>query len=323
MLLSIIIPIYKVEKYIVDCIESIVVQLKPEHSVEMICVNDGTPDESMDILKKYLSGLDINIQNKFKLIDQDNKGLSGARNKGLNIAQGEYISFLDSDDKLYSSYLDVILGTINKNDFDILDFNIKKSNGLEIKIRVDVSSLNQLDSIFKAGNWFACARVYNKRVFVNQKFTVGIYYEDVDLIPILYLKAEKTIHLGDILYWYRYNPEGITQKKSKSVNLKSINSLEEILKSYIFRNSLNNCKYMQFMVFHSYYLLCVYTVNRHGYLKSIKLSNKYKDIIESLDLSIISQYFDLFEKIYSKCPKLFIFIYAIYCRLKELKKVLR
>ena len=89
--LSIIIPIYKVEKYIVECIESICCQLV--EGVEVILVNDGTPDRSMEMAKDYISNKYYHYLSRFVFIDQENQGQSIARNNGIDVAKGEYIAF--------------------------------------------------------------------------------------------------------------------------------------------------------------------------------------------------------------------------------------
>ena len=94
MLLSIIVPVYNVEKYLVRCLASLLRQGLKESEYEIICVNDGSPDNSASILAEY----EIKYPNLFKVITQENKGLGAARNTGMAVAQGEYITFVDSDD---------------------------------------------------------------------------------------------------------------------------------------------------------------------------------------------------------------------------------
>ena len=95
MILSIIIPIYNVEQFIAQCIESIYSQHFPLERFEVIAVNDGTPDHSMDIVKRFAAKYS-NLQ----IINQENKGLSVARNTGMQYAKGDYVWFIDSDDWL-------------------------------------------------------------------------------------------------------------------------------------------------------------------------------------------------------------------------------
>ena len=96
--ISVIVPVYKVEEYIDECIESIITQVF--NDFELILVDDGSPDHCGDICEKYAAQ-----DRRIKVIHQENKGLSGARNAGLEIASGNYITFIDSDDVVESDYL--------------------------------------------------------------------------------------------------------------------------------------------------------------------------------------------------------------------------
>ena len=90
---SVIIPVYNVEKFLRDCIESVINQTLSD--IEIICINDGSPDNSIDILNEYAS-----IDPRITVISQENRGLSVARNRGMRLAKGKYLYFIDSDDKL-------------------------------------------------------------------------------------------------------------------------------------------------------------------------------------------------------------------------------
>ena len=104
---SVIIPVYNVEKYLRECLDSVVNQTIKD--IEIICVNDGSTDGSLDILNEYCSNDD-----RFVIINQENQGLSVARNNGLNSASGDYIAFIDSDDYLLNNdYLEKFLKTFN------------------------------------------------------------------------------------------------------------------------------------------------------------------------------------------------------------------
>ena len=111
--LSIIIPVYNVERYLPECIERLIFQI--DNSCEVILVNDGSTDGSSLLCQKYSS-----VYHNFKLINQKNMGLSRARNAGIKVANGEYLLFLDSDDYLVDDAIDVILKCINNNEADIL-----------------------------------------------------------------------------------------------------------------------------------------------------------------------------------------------------------
>ena len=113
---SIIIPIYNVEEYLEECLKSAVNQSLQE--IEIICVNDGTPDNSMDIVKRYAAA-----DHRIVIVEKENGGLSSARNAGLQAAKGEYVYFLDSDDYILENAMEVLYGQASKDALDNIYFD--------------------------------------------------------------------------------------------------------------------------------------------------------------------------------------------------------
>ena len=111
-LISIIVPVYNVEKYIVRCLESILSQTYK--NIEVIIVNDGSVDKSGEICERYAKK-----DNRIKLINKSNGGLSDARNKGIDQANGIYITFVDSDDYISQNYVEILYKLIKENNADI------------------------------------------------------------------------------------------------------------------------------------------------------------------------------------------------------------
>ncbi|MBR3628081.1 MAG: glycosyltransferase family 2 protein [Elusimicrobia bacterium] len=111
--ISVIVPTYNVEKYLSQCLDSILNQTFKDF--ECICINDGSTDNSLSILQKYASK-----DNRIKIINQENKGLSGARNAALKIVTGKYITFVDSDDFVSSDYLEKLINLAEKENSDIV-----------------------------------------------------------------------------------------------------------------------------------------------------------------------------------------------------------
>lgn len=311
--LSIIIPIYKVEKYIIECLESVCSQLVD--GVEVILVNDGTPDYSMKMAKDYIGDKYRQYLNQFIFIDQYNQGISGARNTGIKNAKGKYISFLDSDDKLLENYFIKIMNAIDEFDFDLLDFNFKYSNGVSSRIRSHKKSQN-IDSVFVRNSWFLWARVFSKDLIKNEQFEDGIYYEDLDFLPHIYIKAKKIIHLDDFLYSYRVNMESITQNINKDNSEKTIYSLEIILnKYYSYYESDRYNMYYRLMVLHCYYLLCIYSLRRCGYIESLNYFSKYDFCNLRRSENYLLGNMEGLKKIFLKFPKIFLCFYLIYIKI--------
>ena len=111
-MISVIVPVYNVERYIVNCLKSIVDQDYTDF--ELLLVNDGSKDNSIEYAKDYLKGTDIN----WRVIDKENGGLASARNAGIREAKGDYISFVDADDVWFHDFLSSLLKEIEKDDYD-------------------------------------------------------------------------------------------------------------------------------------------------------------------------------------------------------------
>lgn len=241
MLLSLVIPIYNVEQYIEECLESVCKQLTLDMQVEVILVNDGTPDNSMLLAHQYISENYNHLKNQFVFVDQENQGLSGARNTGITVSKGRYIAFLDSDDKLQATYFNKILNVIVQHDVDLIQFSALRfdntgnySSFLKNNINTGIAALDEktLVSIFEDSSWFAWLRVYNKKLFdFSNLFPLGINYEDAFLVPRLILKSSNIFYLDDTLVLYRLNPNGITFSNSK----KNIDNCQFVLESMIDR----------------------------------------------------------------------------------------
>lgn len=316
MKLSIIIPIYNVEKYIVDCLESVLIQI--EDDIEVICINDGTQDKSMEIARSIVAKYNKKIQDQFVFFDQKNLGLSSARNTGIDISKGEYISFLDSDDMISTKYISTILSIISENEYDIIDFNLMTS--LNEIVAINSEGINDFNSIFKRGMWFACARVIKKSFLGNDRFTPDIYYEDLCLIPKLYIKSRKIKHIYSSLYWYRVNPNGITLSRTQEADIKTVNSFEKILKNYLYEYKLfnnENKRFLSMIICQTYFLLCVNACRRISLSKAICYFNLYNSIVNKIFL-FNKKSINFNKRIYTFLyfKKLYLLIYKVYCQIK-------
>ena len=217
--LSIIVPVFKVEKYIRTCIESIFKQGLDDEDFEIIIVNDGTPDRSMEMIDDIIQQHDNII-----VINQENQGLSVARNNGLQKASGDYIQFLDSDDLLIdntfpylleqalSARADLVVADfIQMNDEEIAQFNnktFKQKDGLAEEKSGEKLLIQDLNPHF-CNVWHALYR----REFLNihqLRFIPGIYYEDVPFTHECYLKANRCLRINWFFIVQRKGHESIT-----------------------------------------------------------------------------------------------------------------
>lgn len=211
--LSIVIPVYNVELYLEKCLNSVLEQLNS--SIEIILVNDGSKDDSLEICKKYQR-----LYSDIKLINQENAGLSAARNTGIRNSCGEYILFLDSDDFLSENCLMDLLELLNdKKDFIIgkakyFDEITQREKSTEISYITsdDISPSEWLWQMNRKSNfWFAAWLLVVRRDFIiNNKlfFKEGIYHEDELWVPLVFVNARSMGVCSIEFYCYRVNREG-------------------------------------------------------------------------------------------------------------------
>tara|TARA_Y100000590_G_scaffold201045_1_gene228467 strand:- start:5910 stop:6893 length:984 start_codon:yes stop_codon:yes gene_type:complete len=226
---SVIIPIYNVEKYLSECLNSVCAQTLED--IEIICVNDRSPDNCLDIVNQYSKQ-----DSRIKVIDREkNGGLSAARNSGIDVAVGEYIYFLDSDDWIDKEYLQKMYNKAIYHNVDILlnnnmiSFNEqtgeKRQLGLINGIKNQEGEL--LDPKFSISNtiWSSCCRLYKRTLLetYNIRFPEGYIYEDVYFKSITELFVDKTFVFYGDAYHYRIRENSIitgsTQTLEKHIKI--------------------------------------------------------------------------------------------------------
>ncbi|WP_462371800.1 glycosyltransferase family 2 protein [Phascolarctobacterium succinatutens] len=211
-LISVIIPVYGVEKYIAQCLESVINQTYK--NLEIIVINDGTKDRSADIAKEYAAK-----DSRIKVYDFKNGGLSVARNRGLEIATGEYISYLDSDDWLDTKMYETLLETAMKNEADMVKCGIIETNGAaEEKITFsDVKIINNeqhkaFENYFKGILWtLAWNGLYKRELAKKVKFPDNVVHEDNYSSGMFLYLATKVIVIPFCGNYYRVNDAGISK----------------------------------------------------------------------------------------------------------------
>ena len=203
---SLIVPVYNVQKYIEKCISSILDQDYANY--EIIIVDDGSTDKSAEIIDRIAN---LN-RDKIVSIHQENKGLGGARNTGLEKATGKYVWFIDSDDTIAPYSLKHLDEFIQKQEVDILVFDRvaidELGNEMETEVGVDFEH-EDIFSLEKNPQMLymspsACNKIFRKELFEKTKicFPDKIWFEDLYTIPKLYLQADKMGYLHESLYLY-------------------------------------------------------------------------------------------------------------------------
>lgn len=210
MVLSIIIPIYNVEKYVRHTLDSVYAQQFSDDDVEIIIVNDGTPDNSMDIVYEYKHHRSLHI------ISQENQGLSGARNTGLKHAIGKYVWFVDSDDWLEKGFISKMISFLRNDNIDVymMPMKIIKENGGDCTISTFANIMKPTEIVGYEAIW---QEVY-KRIEITpiQKYIIrrdfiienklffykNIYHEDIEYAPRMLISAEKLVMIPWVGYCY-------------------------------------------------------------------------------------------------------------------------
>ncbi len=234
--LSIIVPVYNVEQYVEKCLNSLLEQNSNDY--EIIVVDDGSTDNSNKIIEKIIKN-----KKNAKLYKKRNGGLGSARNYGFSKSNGDYVSFVDSDDWVEKDYVKRILDKINNNKYDLITFNMIGINdgwkdGITRVIYPNFKRMNKHDFLkvcFEPA--FACARVYKKSLIESHKFPEENYwFEDMYTMPFILSDSEEMGYINKGLYYYRQRNQSITQshmnKKSLDVILAWKNGIQNIKREY-------------------------------------------------------------------------------------------
>ena len=216
---SIIVPVYNVEKYLSKCLESLINQTLKD--IEVICVNDGSTDDSLSILKEY-----ANKDSRIKIIDKQNEGVSVARNTGIEVATGEYLMFVDSDDYLVENACEKALNSIEHNNsdicifghYDLVDGNkiiSHKTNDL-----IKIKDLNVKENLVEYSIYIWDKIYRTEFIKSNQiKFPLGLKTaEDVIFCLLCLFNEAKYATLAEPLYVYRID----TNSNSATSNVQNI-----------------------------------------------------------------------------------------------------
>ena len=234
-LISIIIPIYKVEKYLDKCIQSVVAQTYK--NLEIILVDDGSPDGCPEICDCWKERDD-----RIKVIHKENEGISQARNVGLAAASGKYIGFVDSDDYIHEKMYEKLYYALRSEDAAIAMCNLEKikEDGTVVSLRSPVrtevfSGTEGLEKILKAGSWYYIAlwnKIYTREVLKEIVFPVGKIHEDEFAFHKIYYQAEKIVSIEDKLYYYIQRQGSIMNGERKIRHLDAIESICDRINFY-------------------------------------------------------------------------------------------
>ena len=293
--LSIIVPVYNVEKYLPECIESILKQTVKD--IEIICVNDGSTDQSLDILKQYKEK-----DERIVIIDQKNAGLGAARNVGINAAKGKYIGFVDSDDYIEETMFEKMLNSaeLNLSDVVITNFYLYYSDTGLTSIYRDFIFYYQLEKkgyftsiehpqiIKNIGVW---DKLYSKEFIdkFNLRNPENRIFEDALFTFQALTLASRISVVSEPLYYYRKNTGiAITDKEVKNDNYKFDflkNSVE--IKCFLTKNSFYfhySKEFLEYQIFNAQW----HNSNIRSFKNHKKFFNGMAQLLEEKDYEIIN-----------------------------------
>lgn len=257
---SIIIPVYNNEFYLRKCLDSVINQTLKE--IEIIIINDGSTDNSLEIIKEYR-----NRDKRIIIINKENEGVSKTRNRGLDICKGQYIQFIDSDDYIDNNMIESMYNVATNNKLDIVMCGYKKIiddkeyNNLPT---IEIDNIINKEIIVKYLTnsyeskilWFVWKNMYKNELLSlnNIKFKENLRFGEDSIFNLeCFLEAQRIMAIDQCFYNYRYNPNSLTSKKYKDYLFSNLNiqykekisiykkySLENLMKDDIDKNFIKH-----------------------------------------------------------------------------------
>ncbi len=322
-MISVIIPIYNTEKYLEDCINSVINQSYTD--IEIILVNDGSTDSSLDICNDYKLKDD-----RIKIVNKTNGGLSDARNYGIQNASGDFLFFLDSDDWLKLDALEILYNEITSSNTDMVVFNFMRCadknspidyNDLKLPVgkytNIQTLSMFENASVVLSIAW---SKLYKKELFKDIKFPKGKINEDEFVAHYIIELCENVSIISDELLYYRTTPGSIMQ------NIKG-EKLFDVIIAYVDRiklldkYNLEKAKTVQLNIFYKVFAYR-YALLSMGNKREKQLANEMYELFLQLKSDILKYTppKNLKEKIVwvliNKYPKFYVVILKTLYRLK-------
>lgn len=252
--LSIIVPAYNVESTLDDCLSSIVSQSFADW--ELWLVDDGSTDRTT-VLCDHWAAKDKRIS----VLHQSNKGLSGARNSGLEHAQGLYVTFVDADDKLAPDTLIRLMEQLTGHpDYDILEYSFQKTwqDGKHEDFMLPDKVYTSVTDYWLDGqaylHTYACNKMFRTSLFADVRFPVGVLFEDVLTLSLLLEKATTIATTSCGLYHYFQNPKGITQTADVNLWRMLLNNHLHMLRRLLAEPTINDKHRQQLSTYYMHLL---------------------------------------------------------------------
>ena len=233
---SIIVPVYKAEAYLHDCIGSILSQTFSDF--ELLLVDDGSPDNCLAICREFAAK-----DSRIAVFHQENQGQAAARNLALSHAKGGWLCFVDSDDTIHPQMLELLYKAAKESGADISqcrmvealkqpeDFLRRRCGDFQVYDMEEDMLVDLFDREEYPG-WVACAKLIRRELVEGYPFTAGRVYEDNEAVCRWIIRAGKLADIPEDMYFYRGNPDSTTQKAFSRKRLDYLWALESILRFY-------------------------------------------------------------------------------------------
>lgn len=230
--LSIIVPVYNAENYLEKCVQSLINQ-NTKYKYQIILINDGSTDNSSRIVNEFKKKYDF-----VYVIEQENGGISVARNNGIRAASGKYLGFIDNDDWVTEDYVEKLLNRAYETNADIvkcnhINYGVTDDTELGIIRHEDASIIGDFGLNIMEFKGYVWGGVIKKELFNDIRFPEGYWYEDIMMRFILMRKSQRYEHIDENLYFYAIHKTNASKRLWKKSSLKSLEFyilLEELLK---------------------------------------------------------------------------------------------
>ena len=279
---SIIVPVYQVEKHLKKCLNSLVNQTLED--IEILLINDGSPDNSQLIIDEFQKKYPL----KIKSFTKENGGLSDARNFGLDRASGEFIGFVDSDDEVSKTMFEEMYVLAKNHEAELVICNLQKvdqSGNIIQKLTQIPNMPEKIDlknhfSVFSDLSYFACNKIFKGELFKNKRFKKGVHFEDIQLIPQLLLDCKTIAQTQNYHYQYLERTDSITKTHTRK-GLDILKAVEDV--NLYFRESPYSDRKLELKNFNI--LEGVYTYL--AYLAFVKEDDVYQEMDGALKHFIV------------------------------------
>ena len=323
-LLSVIIPVYNVEQYLERGVLSVVYQTY--RNLEILLIDDGSKDNSGEICDQLARSY-----NRIRVLHKENGGLSDARNAGLSLAKGEYITFLDSDDYIHPETYSILISQMEENEADITECRtVKVYSTFPPMLKIEAAQIirmNREEAMLSSYDWkyFTAVvwnKIYKREIVEDKRFPVGRYHEDEFFIHEVLYASSKLVHVAVDLHYYQQRPNSIMASEYNEKHIDAIEAFQNRLDFFKEKNAdiyEKGCiKIVDFILNKMQYLS---TDRRSRWSQRKSLYYAYGKAFRALDPEVLSIYKSVWKdskrrifaiKLLRYSPFLFHYIFALY-----------